>query len=168
MAETDTTDRKNELVDEELKFHGDCLRATRALARSKPWRLSHNDRREQLEVWLATCEAAYNLKPITLRHDGSPWGDSGASCVSDDGRMITLTGRLSVVTMFMLFRQATYLQRGRRLAADAHLPAMVWAATLFKRKFPISFGRCHLDEGGMLRNRGLEQRELEQRQAVGE
>lgn len=135
-------------------FRAGVLAACRTLARTKPWQGDFDKRMADLGACLAGLVAAYELAPIELRHVGARNGDSGASAVSLDGKTITFSGRLSVVTLLHLFAKARTAQvrtcepeGAEPLTFEDHVQAIKWSICLFKRCFPISFGRCRLVAG---------------------
>lgn len=138
-----------QMIDPNLTFPPNALRAIRALARTKPWQGDFDARFANLSTCLTALCEAYNLEPWQLVHTGDRAGCSGASGLKTRLKRINLTGRLSVVTMLHLFAKA---REGYRTVED-HGRAMRWSATLFKRCFPLSFSRCRL-VGGLLVNDG--------------
>ena len=136
-----------ELIDSEATFRPDAMEAVRALARTKPWQGPFDQRFDNLSACLTALCKAYKMKPWQLTHVGSRTGCSGANRIVPRLKRVELTGHLSVVTMLHLFAKAREGARG----AEEHARAMRWSATLFKRRFPISFQRCKL-VGGLLVN----------------
>lgn len=142
------------LIQSGATFKREVLAACKALARTKPWQGDTAKRVSDLGACLSALVAGYSLSPIALKHVGSFGGCSGGSTLSPDGRSITLRGRISVVTLLHLFAKARTAQaRGDALVLEDHVQAIRWSVNLFKRCFPISFGRCHL-VGGLLVNDG--------------
>lgn len=141
------------VVDANLKFKPDVLRAAKVLAAGKPWAGDFDRRFDLLADCLrALCEA-HGLKPIQLTHVGDRVGFSGGSRFRPNLRRVELTGRLSVVTMFQLFAIARAVDDvGDDFDAADLLAAIRWSVTLFRRVFPISFSRCEFD-GRFLTNK---------------
>lgn len=130
------------LVDDQRRFPAAVLRATRAFARSKPWRGTIPERKEKFQAAAESLGKACGITPPSLLF-GNVEADrcSGASALRGD--TITLRGRLSVVTLLNLMAAAKGLDGAERFG---------WSLSLFKRCFPISFSRCRFD--GRLLRRG--------------
>ena len=137
----------DDVLDLNATFEPAVVRATRKLAKSKPWQGDFDDRLAKLQAWLNAVTTAYELDEISLTHTGPTAGDSGASTVVS-AKEISLSGRLSVTTVMHLFHKCRQIQTTRRLD---HLKAIRWSVSLFAKRFPISFSRCRF-EGGMLFN----------------
>lgn len=165
----------NDIVDNNATFKGDALRAMRELARTKPWQGNYRKRFDAIEYAFNRLLDAYDLADAgwTIEHHGSDIGSSGRSMLDLEHRTVRLRGRLSVVTMLHLFAKVRQIEAQRN--SDGSLPtdedgnplieldhyrAIRWSASLFKRKFPISFSRCRV-ENGLLVNDGLIARERE-------
>jgi hypothetical protein len=131
-----------ELVDETHEFDAASRAAAAALARSKPWRGTVEERQDKFLAACPALAAALGIRTPELRFDGLDGSGSETSNVAPGGSVggITLKGRLSVVTFFWC------------LAARAgRLDAMAWAVNLFRVEFPLSFSRCDLS-GEYVRN----------------
>ena len=126
-----------------LTFKPDALRAIKALARTKPWKGEWNTRFDAMSKCLRAICKAYDLEPWQLTHVGAKSGCSGASQLRSRLKRVELRGRLSVVTMLHLFAKARFGCTDQA----AHVRAIRWSATVFKRCFPISFSRCHIVNG---------------------
>ena len=167
-----------DVVDETARYKADALRAMRDLARTKPWQGNYQKRFDAIEYAFNRLLEAYGLIDAgwTIEHHGPDVGTSAGSRIDPDARVVRLTGRLSVVTMLHLFAKVRQVEEQRN--SDGSLPtdehgnplieldhyrAIRWSASLFKRKFPISFSRCRI-EGGVLVNDGLIARERERRE----
>lgn len=125
------------LVDDSYPFNDNTLRATRAYARTKPWRGTLEERLKKLNTFHAALCGAHGIEPqlvvaIPNDHEGGS-GSSGAS--SHVGGRMTLVNRVSVASYLWIFARAMGLNRRE---------AFRWSLSLFKRCFPISFGRCRL------------------------
>lgn len=165
----------NDIVDDNATFRGDALRAMRELARTKPWQGGYQKRFDAIEYAFNRLVDVYDLVDAgwTIEHDGPDVGSSGGSRLDLDSRTVRLRGRISVVTMLHLFAKVRQVETQRNrdgsLPTDEdgnplieldHYKAIRWSASLFKRKFPISFSRCRV-ENGLLVNDGLIARERE-------
>jgi hypothetical protein len=125
-----------EVLDEEMKFRPEALAAVRAFARSKPWRGTLVERWRKFLTVNRDLAAAYGIEPPTLILRGNGTGDSGASFYLQQGHVIVMRGRLSVVTFLHEFAHA--LGKGERGACR-------WSLNLFRRYFPRSFDQCQPD-----------------------
>jgi hypothetical protein len=141
----------DDVICDGASYKPDALRAVKRLARTKPWKGDFIKRFGDIIACSQSLAEAYGIA-VKIKHVGHRNGCSGASRISPDGKRIVLTGRLSVVTMLHLFAKARQIQK-RGTAGLNHFKAIRWSATLFRRKFPISFGRCKL-VGGLLVNAG--------------
>lgn len=137
-----------ELVDEAMLFKPEIVVAAKAMARSKPWRGTLDERKQKFTAAAKTLgdlidgpegTAAGAPRLIFGVLDGS---DSISSNVGRRNNRISLVGRLSVVTLFWT------------LAARAGMggrDSMKFAINLFRVAFPHSFARCDLS-GPFVRN----------------
>jgi hypothetical protein len=115
-----------------LKFPPDTLRAVKAFARSKPWRGTIEERQAKFRQLHADLCLAYNVNPtLIIKGDGT--GDSGGSYFNPRTNVITLTGRLSVITFLH--------EWGHVLKGHDEFEACRWSLRLFQRCFPKSWGR---------------------------
>ncbi len=127
------------LIVDRVRVNAEAREAILVFKRSKPWRGSHDERCVKFAAFHAAMCTAYGLERILLRLPASAVDScSGESFLRGD---ICLRGRLSVVTYLHLLCAA----RGKD-----HFECCQWSLSMFKRFFPISFGRCRL-EGFMLR-----------------
>lgn len=132
-----------EMINNRQRYNPDCLRAAKALARTKPWQGSFEKCFGDIDTCLQALCAAYDVEPIKLAHKGPRSGLSAASHYNPSTRTLVLTGHLSVVSMLNLFAQARFGSRNAREMVFA----IRWAGTLFHRCFPISFARCRVMDG---------------------
>lgn len=133
-------------IDASIRYPRETHAAVREFARSKPWRGSRKERLGKFRALHARLCEIYDLstKLKIVRGDERT---SVNSFYRKRDNTIVLIGRLSVVTYLHLFAHAIDC-RGEQVVK--------WSVNLFKRRFPISFGRCrfvgHLlvrgDEGG--------------------
>ena len=144
-----TTITRDDLTDDSLTYKPDAMNALRALARSKPWRGSLDERRAKIRTAFLALADVYGLDAWTIRWSGSGFGDTGSSYADRDKQEIVFKGRPSVVTLLYLVGVARGMQQ---------VNPMIWACTAFKKRFPISFSRCEV-RGGLLVNPGMESRE---------
>lgn len=133
----------NDLIDERATFEPAALKATRELARAKPWRGEWEARFDLLKLYVDRLALTYNVPPIALTHEGPRSGCSGTSYYDPNLNAIILQGRLSVVTVMHLFCAARGMEPMKRIR---------WSVNLFRRCFPKSFGRCALSADGLLIN----------------
>jgi hypothetical protein len=137
-----------QILAQDVEIESKVLKATRGLAKSKPWRGEPAKRLADLVLWAECVAGAWGLGVVKLQRAGASGGTSAASGVSPDGRKITLRGRLSVVTtMHLLAKSRQIIQSGLGLNLEAHRQAIVWSVNLFKKCFPLSFSRCRLENG---------------------
>lgn len=130
-----------EVIDQNMKFRPDALRAVHRFARTKPWRGSYTERRARFEALIRDLSAAYGISCPKVVCDGRDGGDSGRSCYIPRLHSIVLRGRLSVVTTLHEFAHA--LGKDERAACR-------WSVNLFRRCFPRSWTRASF-EGHMVR-----------------
>ena len=115
-----------------LKFPPDTLRAVKAFARSKPWRGTLEERQSKFRQLHADLCRVYSVTPM-LQIQGDGTGDSGGSCFQPGANVITLPGRLSVITFLH--------EWGHVLKGHSEFEACRWSLRLFQRCFPRSWGR---------------------------
>jgi hypothetical protein len=115
-----------------LKFPAATLKAVKTFARSKPWRGTLEERQLKFRQLHADLCRVYSVNP-TLVIEGDGTGDSGGSSYSPESKVITLTGRLSVITFLH--------EWGHCLRGHSEFEACRWSLRLFQRCFPRSFAR---------------------------
>jgi hypothetical protein len=119
-------------IDDSIRYPRETHRALREFARSKPWRGSREERIAKFQaVHVRLCEI-YSLS-TRLQFKGKREHTSVASQYDRRRNTIVMRDRLSVVTYLHLFAYAIDC-RGAEVVK--------WSVNLFKRRFPISFGRC--------------------------
>src|SRR6185295_9005202 len=113
-----------------LKFPPETLKAVRAFAASKPWRGTFEERQAKFKQLHADLCRVYRVNPtLNIESDGT--GDSGGSSFRPGANVITLTGRLSVITFLH--------EWGHVLKGHSEFEACRWSLRLFQRCFPRSF-----------------------------
>ena len=115
-----------------LVFRPSTLKAVRAFAATKPWRGTLDDRQSKFQKLHADLCAIYSVSP-TVAIEGDGTGDSGGSCFQPGANVITLRGRLSVITFLH--------EWGHVLKGSSEFEACRWSLRLFQRCFPRSFAR---------------------------
>ena len=115
-----------------LTFRPSTLRAAKSFASSKPWRGSLNERQQKFQQLHAALCQIYSVNP-TLTFLGDGTGDSGDSNFQARTNVITLCGRLSVITFLH--------EWGHVLKGRSEFEGCRWSLQLFKRFFPRSFSR---------------------------
>jgi len=128
--------RVEDVLDDGMKFRRGTLAAVRWLAKQKPYRGSLARRKRLIRELYRRLADVYGIEPPVLRFrdlDGDSSGESSCLRVPGQRPVITLRGKLSVVTALHEFRHA--------LGGD-EWQATKWSVNLFKRCFPRSFARC--------------------------
>ncbi len=115
-----------------LTFRPSTLRAVQAFACSKPWRGTLEERQAKFQRLHANFCGIYSVKPM-LVFEGDGTGESGGSSFQPGANVITLTGRLSVITLLH--------EWGHVLKGSSEFEACRWSLRLFQKCFPRSFGR---------------------------
>ena len=136
-----------DVVNTSARFEGGALRAAQRLARAKPWRGDFKTRLKRFQAAFTAFAKTYKLKGWSLVHEGPRTGWSAESHLDVEKKRVVLMGHLSVVTLFHLIAKARRVVAGADLDIAGHMSAIVWSVNLFRRKFPISFGRCTLVNG---------------------
>ena len=123
----------SEIIDDGIRYRRSTIAAAKWFARRKPWRGRIGCRKQKFaRLHEKLCET-YG-KTTRLVFEGTHRnGPSGSSSYTPAADVITLRGRLSVVTYLHEFAHA--LGRDERGACR-------WSVNLFKRCFPRSFSRC--------------------------
>ncbi len=132
-----------EVLDPPVRFRPSVLAAVQRFARAKPYRGTRAERKAKFADLHDDLCAVYG-KQTVLAFGVLDGGDSGASHYRPAADLITLCGRLSVVTYLHEFAHA--LGRDER-------EAVRWSTNLFRAVFPRSFARCG-HSGHMLRRIG--------------
>lgn len=121
-----------ECLQDGRRYRPAALAALRAFRRSRPWRGTIIERLEKFQHLHAALCAAYGLSTRLRCVDVDRNRCSGSSSYTPIADMITLRGRLSVVTYLHEFGHALgYGEQG----------ACRWSINLFRRMFPRSFAR---------------------------
>jgi hypothetical protein len=131
-----------EILDPQMTFKPEALRAVRRFAKSKPWQGTYAERLDKFETLLADLSSCYGIQPPTLSVDGCEDGDSGRSCFIPAVNTIILRGHLSVVT---------FLHEFEHVLGKDEREACRWSVNLFRRCFPKSWAKCEFD-GHMIRS----------------
>ena len=122
-----------EVLNPQMKFKPDALRAVKRFARSKPWQGTASERKAKFRRLNKQLAVAYGIPKPRLAFVQVEGGLPGNGCYRPLGHAITLYGRLSVVTYLHEFGHARgYGERG----------ACRFSINLFRRLFPRSFARC--------------------------
>ncbi len=145
MTMSDYPNSVAEVLDPPVRFKSATIEAVRRFKRSKPWRGSEEERIAKFQQLHVDLCCVYR-KATTLQIGILDGSDSGSSYYQPATDMITLCGRLSVLTFLHEFGHALGLdERG----------ACRWSLNLFRRVFPLSFARC-VSDGHMLRSNELD------------
>ena len=139
------TDIENgaDLIDPAYVFEPGIVQAVKEFARSKPWRGDIDERKAKFQSALKSLALAAEIEEPQFEFADDVWSGNPSDGSFTDRRfgVITMTGRLSVVTFLHLFAA---------LNGRSRLDCFRWSLNLFAKCFPISFGRCHF-EGLFLR-----------------
>lgn len=119
-----------------LKFRRDTLAAMRAFAASRPWRGTFEECGQKFRTCHADLCRVYDVNP-SLVIDFDESSDSGGSTYDPVAKVITLRGRLSVVTFLH--------EWGHVLKGHSEFEACRWSLRLFQRCFPRSWSRLRFD-----------------------
>ena len=122
-----------EILDDAMRFNRDAVAAVRAFARSKPWRGTASTRKAKLLGLRDALAEAYGMAKPKMRFERITGACSGSSSYNTATNVITIRGKLSVVTFLHEFRHA--------MGGDER-QATKWSVNLFRRCFPLSYGRC--------------------------
>jgi len=115
-----------------LRFRPRTVRAVKRFARSKPWQGTAQDRRRKFKACHDALCRVYGRETRLLFQDGD--GDSGASSYCQALDLITLRGRLSVVTFLHEWAHA--------LRGPGEAAARQWSIQLFAKCFPRSWAQA--------------------------
>jgi hypothetical protein len=137
MRGRDYPENVRSLIDTNMKFKPEVLRACRQFARSRPWRGTREQRCEKFRNFNYALALAYNVSAPKLVFGGHDGEDSGRSCFIPALDTIILRGRLSVIT---ILHEWGHKRFGRNEAR-----ACRWSVNLFRRVFPASFARLRFD-----------------------
>ncbi len=129
-----------EVIDPNVRFNPDALRAVRDYAKSKPWRGEMDSREEKFSRLNRGLAEAYDMPMPGLIFGVLDGSGSGSSYYHPTRHEIVLNGRLSVVTYLHEFAHARGM--GERSACR-------WSINMFRKCFPKSFSRL-LQRGHML------------------
>jgi hypothetical protein len=121
-----------EVLDPNAKFKPAALRVVRAFARSRPWTGSIDERKDKFRRLSHDLASAYGFREPGLVFERLDDSHSGDSSYSPSHHLITLRGRLSVVTFLHEFAHAR--GKGERAACR-------WSVNLFRRIFPEQFAK---------------------------
>jgi hypothetical protein len=125
MPHFDIPNSVEDVLDDNATFDPAALAAVKALARSKPWQGTDEERVAKFNACAAALAAAYSIPAWTVK-----LGDVAG--VDPVDRVLTME-KLSVVT----FLNAMTLARGCTPFA-----AFRWSINIFRRCFPRSYAQC--------------------------
>lgn len=131
-----------DLINDSVKINPEARRAIAAFRSSKPWQGSFDER---FAKFTALCQAlgnAYGIAPVLEFKGKEDMTRLGDGAINREGTIIRLVGKLSVVTFLNCFARA----RGK-----TPKECYVWSLSVFKRMFPVSFARCHVDGINLIR-----------------
>lgn len=128
----------SDLVDTTQRFNAPSVKATREFARSKPWRGSIEERKAKLVAYHAAISDAYGLNTRLAFEIPDKETSSAASSYSVRDNLITIRGKVSVITYLYLLACA----RGLGIRKS-----VTWTVSLFARFFPRSFERLEFGDG---------------------
>jgi len=123
----------SEIIDDNIRYRRATISAAKWFARRKPWRGRIGCRKQKFARFHEKLCEAYGKTTRLIFEGTHRGGPSGSSTYTPAADVITLRGRLSVVTYLHEFAHA--LGRDERGACR-------WSVNLFKRCFPRSFSRC--------------------------
>lgn len=127
------------LMEDSPTYDEHMLEAVRKLASGKPWKGSFDRRLDLLSTCVRELCKARGGTMWQLVHTGKKTGSSTLSKLQPQLHRINITGRLSVVTVLMLFAgSAENMTRFEEVR---------WSLCLFRLCFPRSFARCTLSDG---------------------
>ena len=121
-----------EILDPELLFPPNVLQAVARFAASGPWRGTQEERKQKFRDLNRALSDAQRLPEPDLTFGQLDGFFSGQSRYLPAQRRIVLSGKLSVVTFLHEFAHA--------LGMDER-EACRWSVNLFRKSFPIQFGR---------------------------
>lgn len=129
-----------EMLVDGLAYKRGVVRAVKRLRLAGAWRGSDAERLEKFRRCIGRLSRVYGIEEPRVVRGIVRRGSSGASCYVPAVHTITLSGRLSVVTMLHEFAHA--MGKGER-------GAVKWSVNLFRRVWPEQFERCE-HEGHVL------------------
>jgi hypothetical protein len=136
------------LINDRKTYSDDVIAATKAYARSKPWRGTIEERQAKLQTYHQALCAAYGVT-IELEFQAiNAVAPIGGLYVTPDRSKIVLQTKISLVNYLHAFTKAR--GAGKR-------ECFVWSINLFKRYFPKSFDRAE-KVGPYLLSRGTQTR----------
>ncbi len=121
-----------EVLDDEIAYPDELLRAVRIFAAAKPWSGSMESRKRKLSDANRMMAEACGVDMPTLAFGCLDGSSSGASSYSPRDHRIVMVGKLSVVTFLHEFAHA--LGHDERKACR-------WSINLFRRCFPRQYSR---------------------------
>jgi hypothetical protein len=121
-----------EVLDDEITYPDELLCVMRIFAASKPWSGSIEARKRKFTDANRMMAEACGSEVPTLAFGVLNGGSSGSSYYSPGEHLITMTGKLSVVTFLHEFAHA--------LSMDEQ-DACRWSINLFRRCFPRQYSR---------------------------
>ncbi len=118
------------------EFPFEVIDAVKALARSKPWKGTLEERKAKFQAANEALADACDVKPLSILFGDLNGTSSLRSAYRRHQRTIYLSGKLSVVTYLHLLAAAMGLSPLERFR---------WSLSLFAAYFPRSFARCRQD-----------------------
>jgi len=130
-----------EVLDDDMKFNPDVLRAVKAYRAAKPWRGSEDEKRAKLRVFhRALCRIYGRSTALVLV------GEAALACagIFEPALDRITLGKVSVVT---------YLHEFGHVLGKDERETCRWSINLFRRIFPRSYANC--DHAGYMLVKGL-------------
>jgi hypothetical protein len=124
------------IIDQRVKLNTAAFAAVRDFRRAKPWQGTFEERLAKFQSLLTGLNAAYGLGAGLMFHGQENREQPGNGAYDSVKDVVHLVGKLSVVTMLHCVARARGMTRQE---------AFRWSLSVFKKMFPVSFGRCHSD-----------------------
>lgn len=145
-----------QIIDQNIRFTPGMIEATKAFAKSKPWRGTVSERIEKFRTYHEAVakenDLPHSLVVLEETIGDVPGTSTGAICNVDEAGLpthertgnlaIVLAKKLSVVTYLFLVGSALGYEKRK---------ALKFAVNLFKQRFPLSFSACRFERGLLIR-----------------
>jgi len=120
-----------EMLDPNMKFKGDVLRAVKKFKRNKEYRIGKESREEGMKILLKELSTAYGIPEVGLANVATLMLEMNGRADLTNNK-IWLGSRLSLITLLHEFAH---------MIGKNEIKACKWSLNLFKRIYPRAFER---------------------------
>lgn len=126
------------IVDHSILYSAALIAGVKVFATQKPWQGTEKERQAKMEEFHAALAMHFQCRSVIEWHSSDATSGGSYVAKTDEGSVLHLIGRISVVTFLQMFAYAAF-----EGGDGAQVRAVKWSVNLFRHAFPISWKRCH-------------------------